>query len=263
MKQDGIPSVKGELREVSVLFADIEGFTTVSEKLDPESTVACLNRLFSKVNSVIFSERGTINKYIGDAVMAFWGAPQTNEKHAASSCSAALGMLVATEQNAKEGLRLRIGIATGEALIGNVGDERFSDYTVMGDRVNFASRLEGLTRKYGVSVLVSERTAKIVGKDFLLREIDSVKVKGKVRAEKIYELMKRDGDASIDDRRLARRHERALSSYRSGDFDAARKEFAKNAAFGDLPAKVFMDRMDGWNGSPPKGFDGSYSFDSK
>lgn len=171
--------------------------------------------------------------------------------------------MIAKSKKADSELRLRIGIATGEAVVGNVGDDRFSDYTVMGDRVNFASRLEGTTRKYGVDILVSEETVKSVGYGFVFRELDSIRVKGKRNAEAVYELVGYFDEQKPKDKAFRFRYATALASYRSGDFAAARREFESLARDGDGPSKALAARIDAWKGKPPAGFDGSYSFDTK
>ncbi len=195
--------------------------------------------------------------------MAYWGAPVFYPDHASSACDAALLMLDSTASDAQSGLALRIGIATGEVLVGNVGDERFSDFTVMGDRVNFASRLEGLTRKYGARILVSEKTSVAASKTHVFREIDRVRVKGKTVPERIFELLGDRKSTKEETRKNAKRFARALALYRRGDFESAGREFRFLSESGDPIAGAFVVRMAEWNGKPPEGFDGTYFFDSK
>jgi adenylate cyclase len=256
------PDLEGEKRVVSVLFADVQGFTTLSENLSPKETVSRLNRVFSEVNRTVFERGGTMAKYIGDAAMAFWGAPTRQEDHAVRAVRTALEISERTKK-ADPALRLRIGIATGEVMVGNVGDERFSDYTVMGDRVNFASRLEGITRQYGTDILVSKETYDLAKKTFLFREVDTVRVKGKKKAEAIYEPLRLRNGSDHGEEELAERHEKALALYRKGHFEAAAKAFEFNSLNGDRVAEVFLKRITDWEGIPPRNFDGTWSFETK
>ncbi len=262
VRQGTETELAGETREVSVLFADVQGFTTVSENLSPKETVARLNRVFSEINRTVFERSGTINRYVGDAVMAFWGAPADQSDHAVRSVRAALEIAERTKK-ADAALRIRMGIATGNVLVGNVGDERFSDYTVMGDRVNFASRLEGITRYYGTDVLVSKKTYALAKNAFLFREVDSIRVKGKTVAESVYEPLRLKNATDRGESDRAERHAKALALYRKGNFKAAEKEFSFNSLNGDSVAETFLKRIEDWEGIPPRNFDGSHSFDTK
>ncbi len=189
----------GEKKELTVLFSDIRGFTSYSEKLDPQEIVAMLNDYLSRMSNVILHHRGTIDKFIGDAIMAIFGAPIFQKDHATRACYVALEMIEELEefnriQKEKNGepLSIGIGINTGDMTVGNIGSAKRFDYTVIGDAVNLGSRLESLTKFFGVNVLVSQRTKDAVLSDrFIFRELSSVVVKGKAKPVVIFELMDR------------------------------------------------------------------------
>jgi len=186
----------GETRELTVFFSDIRGFTGLSEGLSPEALVTALNEYFERMTAALFHRQGTLDKYIGDAIMAFWGAPSVQPDHAAKACAAALEMRAALAE-LNRGFRARglaelgvgIGLNTGPAVVGNMGSSVRFNYTVMGDAVNLASRLEGMTKQYGVAILVSEATRRAVGERFVFRELDVIRVKGKTQPVRIFELM--------------------------------------------------------------------------
>ena len=188
--------VGGEKKELSILFSDIRGFTSLSEKLTAEEVVLQLNGYLTRMTEVVFAQQGTLDKYIGDAIMAIFGAPMPQEDHAVRACRTALGMIEALrslQEDWKEKglpvLDIGIGIHTGMAVVGNMGSERRMDYTAIGDNVNLASRLEGLTKKYGVSIVVSESTLEGAEELFVARVLDVVRVKGKQQPVRIYELI--------------------------------------------------------------------------
>jgi len=191
-----ISTLKGEEKELSILFSDVRGFTSISEQFDPQALSAFMNQMLTSLSECIHEQDGTIDKYIGDAVMAFWGAPLDDPQHALKSVLAALEMQIAigklSESLEKKGfppLKLGIGICTGTARVGNMGSNIRLNYTVMGDSVNTASRLEGITKYYGVPILVSDLTASSAGMDgpVAYREVDTIRVKGKARPIKIYQ----------------------------------------------------------------------------
>jgi adenylate cyclase len=186
----------GSKRELTIFFSDIEGFTTASESLAPEALMLQLSAYFELVSDIIMEEHGTIDKYIGDAVMAFWGAPEAIEDQAGRACMAALRVQEAlthlNEQWRSEGrpvFRTRIGINTDEVVVGNVGSRSRMNYSVIGDGVNLAARLEGLNKQYGTSIMISETTYQKVRGRFHCRYLDEVVVKGKTEAVRIYELI--------------------------------------------------------------------------
>ena len=186
----------GERREITILFSDIRGFTTMSEKLDPEALVKMLHDFLNPMSNIIINQGGTIDKYMGDAIMAEFGAPLEQPEHARLACLAALEMVAALkdlnrqwEAQGRPPLHVGVGINTGPAAVGNMGSDRLFDYTAIGDNVNLGSRLEGLNKYYGTSVLISQSTAEALGDGFILRDVDRVKVKGKAQAAGIFELL--------------------------------------------------------------------------
>ncbi|MDP3182318.1 MAG: adenylate/guanylate cyclase domain-containing protein [Desulfobaccales bacterium] len=190
----------GERREITILFSDIRGFTTMSEKLDPEALVSLLHDFLNPMTNIIINQGGTIDKYMGDAIMAEFGAPLEQPDHARLACRAALQMLTTLKELNREWqaqgrppLHIGVGINTGPAAVGNMGSDRLFDYTAIGDNVNLGSRLEGLNKYYGTSILISQSTADVLGDGFILRDMDRVKVKGKAQATGIFELLGEGG----------------------------------------------------------------------
>ena len=186
----------GDKKELSVLFSDIRGFTTLAEEMEPEALVNLLNEYLTEMTDIVFEFDGLLDKYIGDAVMAVWGAPLEQTDHPERACRTALKMLdrltKMQQQWEAEGtprLDIGIGVNTGPMVVGNMGSERRFDYTVMGDSVNLASRLEGINKEYGTQVVISEFTYERVKDDFFCRELDAVRVKGRAKPAKIYELV--------------------------------------------------------------------------
>jgi adenylate cyclase len=233
----------GETRVMSVLFSDVRGFTAIAEgfKSNPSGLTALMNRLLTPLSNAIIERRGTIDKYIGDAIMAFWNAPLDDPDHALHSCEAALEILrrldalnAERREEAKRAgvaasdMEIGIGISTGESVVGNMGSDIRFDYSVLGDSVNLASRLEGLTATYGLRILLCSETAKRCGNDFAMLEIDRVRVKGKRDAATIYTLL-----GGTDLRRQS--HFRAFR----GAFTEMREHYAR----GDWPgARLALDR---------------------
>lgn len=192
-----------EKREVTMFFSDIADFTTVSEKLSPEELAEHLRLYFRGMTSAILKNHGTIDKYIGDAIMAFWGAPHSLDGHAVSACRSALECQRYLEvinrdwaQKSLPTLSTRIGLNTGMVVVGNFGYEERLNYTAMGDNVNLASRLEGLNKYYGTKIIISESTFALVSKEFETRPLDVVAVKGKTKGVSIYELVAEKGALS-------------------------------------------------------------------
>jgi len=186
----------GAKKEMTVLFSDIRGFTTLSEQVAPEKLVALLNEYFTAMTEVILQSGGVLDKFIGDAIMAFWGAPQEEPEHARRACQAALAMIERLETLKKNWARrglpqinIGVGVNSGQMIVGNMGSEKRFDYTVIGDNVNLASRLEGLNKQYGTSIIISQFTYEIVRDYFAAEFLDEVKVKGKDVAVKIYKLI--------------------------------------------------------------------------
>jgi adenylate cyclase len=186
----------GEKRNITIFFSDIRGFTPISEKLQPEELVHLLNEYLTEMTSIIMDGQGLVDKYMGDAIMAFWGAPIEQPNHAELACESSLKMVDKLRELQKkwkkEGIPsfdIGIGLNSGEAIVGNMGSKSRFDYTAMGDNVNIASRLEGLNKKYDTNIIISENTYKLVKDKFKTKKIDTVKVKGKEKSIIIYELL--------------------------------------------------------------------------
>ena len=227
----------GETRELTILFSDILGFTTIGEgyKDDPAGLTALINRFLTVLSNAILDNKGTIDKFMGDAVMAFWNAPLDHEDHARAACAAALEMVVAVDRLNRErdaeaaaenrdfqSIEIGIGLNTGACTVGNMGSDIRFDYTAMGDPVNLASRLEGQTRNYGVSIVAGSSTEAAVHNDFALIELDLIRVKGKNQPEHIFALLggaKLREDSLFAD--LAMLNAAMLSAYRDTNWDQA------------------------------------------
>jgi len=263
-------SMEGESRELSVLFSDVRNFTSVSERLPPRALSALMNAYLTPMTAVIHDHHGTIDKYIGDAIMAFWGAPLPNPRHPHDAVAAALGMQQAMRgldaPFAKRGwprLAIGIGLNTGPMNVGDMGSSFRKAYTVLGDSVNLAARLEGLTKVYGVDILCGEATHE-AAPDFRWREVDWVRVKGRDQAVAIFEPLPADSSAESA-AELARWHA-ALALYRARRFVEAQTEFAALAAM--APERglyaVFRDRCAAFAGEPPANdWDGATTFATK
>lgn len=184
----------GEDKGITVLFSDIRGFTTLSEKLTPQELVAHLNKYLSAMTDIIFKYEGTLDKYVGDEIMAFWNAPLEQENHAELACLTALEMMTklhALNESWPEERKLNIGIGmnTGIMTVGNMGSQSRMDYTLMGDNVNLGARLEGTNKIYGTNIIISDLTYSEIKDKFICRELDNIKVKGKLKPVKIFEVM--------------------------------------------------------------------------
>jgi adenylate cyclase len=236
----------GERRPITVLFSDIRGFTGLSERLPPDTLGEMLSRYLGEMTDVVFARAGLLDKYIGDAVMAFWGAPMETPDHAARCCNAALDMQASLarlneswEAAGLPRLVVRIGINTGEAVIGNFGSARRFSYTAVGDAVNLASRLEHLNEDYDTRIMLTDATLAALGDDFICREIDHVQVRGRAQAATVYELIGRradDGDGSLARRAAA--FEEAVRAARAGDLPDALDRLEKLAAVHPRDAAV-------------------------
>jgi len=234
----------GEKKELTILFSDIRGFTTISESMDPVSLINLLNRYFTPMTNAVLKHGGMLDKYIGDAVMAFFNAPVNIKNHADSTCQTALEMIEKLDELNKEleseyisPIKIGIGINTSEVVVGNMGSDTRFNYTVIGDGVNLASRVEGLTKNYGVDILITEFTVKKLQEDFIYRKIEPVKVKGKDEAVLLYELMHKN-DVSLKIKKI---YDEALAVYINGDFRTAKEMFAKIVKeYDDSISKYFL-----------------------
>lgn len=267
----------GEMRDMTLLFCDVRGFTSISElyKSDPQGLTSLINRFLTPTTNDILARRGTIDKYMGDCIMAFWNAPLDDEDHAANACESALAMMISVaelnvvlEAEAEEtGLRfipikVGIGINSGECCVGNMGSEQRFDYSVLGDPVNLAARLEGQSKNYAVDIVIGENTLK-KAEHFATVELDLIKVKGKDEAVRIYTLL---GDTEMrenaDFLTLAGRHGDMLAAYRSQKWDEARGAIADCRKINgplDKFYDLYEERMSVFEEVPPDAdWDGVY-----
>lgn len=258
----------GRSRELTTLFSDIAGFTSVAEKLSPSELVEALGEYLDALSTCVQHEHGTVDKYIGDAIMAFWGAPRELPDHALHACRAALAMQAASRAleakwiaAGRPAFKTRIGVNTGESVVGNIGSPQRMNYTVMGDPVNLASRLEGLNSAYGTWLLIGETTARAVEDELLVRPIDWVAVKGKSRAVLVHELIGERKGASAEQLAGVASYREALELYRARRWDEAIAGFERaREAFGgeDPPSAVMIERCRAFAAEPPAAdWDGS------
>ncbi len=268
LKDPGHLKLGGEEKTLTVLFCDLESFTTHSEKYGAREMFEILSEYYGRVTAQVFAHWGTLKEYVGDELMAFFGAPLEQPDHAQRACAAALAMrdqrLALNAEWAARGrppLRARTGINSGPMLVGNIGSKYRFAYGVLGDQVNLGSRLEGLNRVYGTEILVGENTAGLVGEAFRLRELDTVRAKGKQQAIRVYELLARAGTA------LPPGQEKAIALY-AGGLEAYRKQRWREALSifeealaawpGDGPAAVLAGRCRAFQATPPVGSDGVF-----
>jgi adenylate cyclase len=262
----------GEMKELTVMFSDIRSFTTLSEGLSPDDLVHLLNEYFGAMTEIIFSHQGTLDKYIGDAIMAFWGSPYPQQDHAFRSCSCALEMVRGLEKlNVKwrnEGrppIAVGIGLNTGLVNVGNMGSDRRLAWTVMGDNVNLASRLEGITKQYHSKLVISEATFREVASQFVCRELDKIKVKGKNQPVNIYELL----DVAAERPKyeaLLQQFDHAMAAYRHQDWQEAADRFAQILTIcpDDGPTQAFLERAEEFiEEAPQADWDGVYVMKTK
>ncbi|MBI4192321.1 MAG: adenylate/guanylate cyclase domain-containing protein [Betaproteobacteria bacterium] len=266
-------SMEGESRELTVLFTDVRGFTTISEGLDPKQLSQLMNEFLTPLTEIIYKHRGTIDKYMGDCIMAFWGAPLPDPNHAKNGILAGLEMQETLKRLQPEfkarswpEIRIGVGLNTGRMSVGNMGSRIRLAYTVMGDAVNLASRLEGITKEYGADIIVGEGT-KDAAPDFVFRELDRVRVKGKDEAVAIFEPLGLQGQvekASLDEIRL---YAQFLRLYRAQVWDQAELQLynlQKMAPGNALYSQTFVERIAYLRANPPgEGWDGAFTFKTK
>lgn len=268
----------GERKSLTVLFSDIEGFTGIAEKMPSEELVDLLNEYFTEMTGIIFRHTGTLDKFFGDAVIAFWGAPLPQEGHALHACLSALEMQQTLqrlrtrwEQEGKPSIHTRIGINTGEVVVGNmggsIGGRKTLNYTVIGDNVNIASRLEGANKRYGTGIMVSEFTYQLVKEHILGRELDLISVKGRSEPFKTFELMQKL-DSSVDSSlmRFLELYTEGLQLYRQQDWDEANRRFTEALALRpeDYPTRLHIERAAHFKlNPPPKDWNGVFELTTK
>jgi adenylate cyclase len=269
----------GERRVMTVMFCDMKGFTSMSEGLTPQGLVKVMNCYLNTMSGPIRARRGIIDKYIGDAIMAYWGAPFVEEgKQASLACLAALdmsGRLPALRKQLPEllGMRampaecdIRIGIATGEVLAGSIGSELMMSFTVMGDTVNLASRLEAANKLYGTRILISQATTAALDGSLELREIDRLTVVGQSAPQAVFEVIGQKGELTDDQELLRTRYGEGLAAYRECNWPEARRCFdaALKVSPFDGPSRAFLERIDVLSSSPPQSdWDGAWQMEHK
>ena len=263
----------GEAREITVMFADLSGFTALSEKVGPAELMAVTNRYLGYITDAVTATGGTIDKYIGDAVMALWGAPLTDAEHAAQALAAArlaldkvLSEHAQAQARGEIGFSVKIGLNSGLAVVGNVGAERRFNYTAVGETVNIAARLESLPKEYGCYIAIGENSAALVKQRYLLLELDWIRVKGKEKAISVYTPLAELEQASDTEREFVLGFARALANYRAGRFAVSRTMWlALDDPFGEYgPSRIMADRAAEYIEVPPAlPFDGIYVRTSK
>jgi len=250
--------IEGESRELTVFFSDIAHFTDLSEQLSPERLVEMLGHYFEGVTRILLAHSGTVDKFIGDAVMAFWGAPSALPDHATQACRAALkAQARIRELNAQwlaEGgvaFHTRMGLHTGEAIVGNIGFEGRMNYTAIGDTVNLASRLEGLNKFYDTRILISETTLRAAGDAILARKVDLVTVKGKVQAVGIFELLAMREDADEATLEAAAAFNTAFAHYEHQRWAEGLAILETLPGDPDGPRRTLLERLRHFQAAPP------------
>lgn len=245
-------SIGGKERELTLFFSDIKGFTTISENTSPKELMIQLSKYFNEVCRIIEEEKGTLDKFIGDAVMAFWGAPILHEDHAVRTCRSALRCQKAirdlNDKWHKEGryiFETRMGIATGYSIVGNMGSQERMNYSVIGDNVNLAARLEGANKRYGTEIIISKSTYRYIQYDFICRILDQITVKGKSEAVIIYELLAEKDSPDADQFQLfSDKFSHAYHCYENRQWENAKKGFEAVLELRpeDIPSKNYLEK---------------------
>ncbi|MCF7805785.1 MAG: adenylate/guanylate cyclase domain-containing protein [Candidatus Marinimicrobia bacterium] len=269
-------SLGGERRYLTVLFSDIQGFTTVSEKMEPEALAEFLNEYLTELTDIILSYNGIIDKYEGDAIMAEFGAPLETDDHAIQACSAALDcqfkLKELREKWLDEGLpeiHTRFGINSGIVALGNFGSKDVFDYTVMGDTVNLGARLESANKQYGTYIMISKSTREEIKEHFRTRFLDSLVVKGKTEPIKVYELLGRLGEDTmphLKDKAILEPYNSGIEHYFNREWDAGIQAFTEALEIDpdDGPSQLFLERCRSYKKNPPpEDWDGAFTMTSK
>ena len=263
----------GEQRNMTIMFSDVRGFTTISEiyKDDPQGLTSLMNNFLTPLTNAIIDRKGTIDKYMGDAIMAFWNAPLHDDSHEINACrsgyrNAGSALETLNRARAKEAesngksfipIHIGIGINTGQCVVGNMGSDLRFDYSVLGDSVNLASRLEGQSKTYGVTTVIGSKTAQAARDRFALLELDFITVKGKTEPETIYTIL--GGEDVLRGSRFQELHQifnEMLTRYRQQDFSGAEEAIARCRPLGDDFGlghlfEIYAERIDGFRNDPP------------
>ena len=263
----------GEEREITAFFSDVQGFTSISEKLSPQELVELLNEFLTEMADIVMKHRGMVDKFEGDAIIAMFGAPSRLSNHSEAACLASIEMQKRLEElrslwkeRDKPQLRMRIGLHSGSAVVGNMGSRNRMDYTMMGDTVNTAARLEGVNKVYGTYTMMGESTRRAAGDWIAAREIDQIRVVGKGEPVRVFELLGYPEDVDDLMSEAAGNYTRGLYAYRAGDWNRAIIFFNKALAAmpDDEPSRVMLKRANFFKIHPPgKNWDGSFNLKSK
>jgi adenylate cyclase len=263
----------GEVRNITAFFSDVQGFTSISETLTPSELVELLNEFLTEMTDIILKHEGTVDKFEGDAIIAFFGAPNVLKNHAERTCSACINMQKRLSElrenwkkNGKPQLKMRIGLCTGSAVVGNMGSKSRMDYTMMGDTVNTAARLEGINKLYGIYTLISESTCKAAGSSIVTREIDTINVVGKKEPVTLYQLLGHNGEVNDITEKTNEIYAAGLHTYRNQDWDKAIDFFKAvlNISPDDGPSITMIDRCNKFKSHPPgKNWNNSYTVTTK
>ncbi|MCP4006532.1 MAG: adenylate/guanylate cyclase domain-containing protein [bacterium] len=272
VRQPDLFRLHGESRRLSILFSDIRGFTALSEQIDATQVAKLLNTYFAPMTALVKESGGTLDKYIGDALMAFWGAPLPIDNHPIRACETALAMRRALEElnqtrtdlSGMDCLRIGIGIHTADVVVGNMGSESRFQYTVIGDGVNLCSRLEGLNRYYGTEIIASSDLVDEISDGILRRELDTIRVKGRREGVRIYEILGRDALDPMDIE-FHSWYADALRAYRAGNWAEARQALASAISVRgeDAGCEMLLGRVHILEKEPPAEWTGVWTFESK
>jgi adenylate cyclase len=252
-------SLEGREKEVTCFFSDLAGFTAISEQLDSRQTVALLNRYMAAMNEELTRREAYVNKFLGDGIMAVWGAFASEPRHVELACRAALACVSRLGQLAREleaqglpRLSMRIGIATGVATVGDCGaPPDLRDYTVIGDTANLAARLESANKQFGTRILIDGRTRELLPDDLLTRPLGSVAVVGQQQATDLFELVAVRGEETVEDRDRIERTSRAVARFREGDLEGAAGEW--RALRPSPAADLYLAEIEARRGEPSDG----------
>ncbi len=257
LESSKLPVLGGEMRNVTVFFSDIAGFSSIAEKMTPTELVILMNTYLSAMTDIIEKYGGYVDKYIGDSIVAVFGAPVDDPDHARNAVRAALGCRACLAELNKTAAAFqnhaighRIGLNSGEALVGNIGSQRRFNYTAMSDAVNLASRLEGANKYFGTSIMASGMTVALTGETFAWRELDTIRVKGRDHPVPIYDLLDESGQQTVEQAARAKVYAEGLAHWRARDFLAASECFARVAA-ADPPSALFAARAKALAMHPP------------
>jgi adenylate cyclase len=272
LKNPELAGLGGAEKELTVMFSDIRGFTSISEKMTPDGLTQFLNEYLTPMTEILMERRGTLDKYMGDAIMAFWGAPVEQPDHAVRACLAALDMMEKLEilqakwiSEGKPPIDIGIGLNSGLMRVGFMGSERMRNYTLLGDNVNLGSRLEGVNKQYGTNIIISEYTVGLLGGACYCRELDAIRVKGKHEPVTIFEL-RGAGEPPPDEKAFIDKFHEALAQYKGKNFEEAKASFEAclEMVEDDFTCKMYVERSEAFLAEPPpEDWDGVFVMKTK